>query len=242
MIRNLKVLIAAAMALTAFGVTSATSAHAADEFHCQISPCTLTLQPDGAVGSATAHHVFVVKGETHQGKPGGTVSFTCEQITGDKTLSGNTATEVTFENIAYDGCSVAGNPITVDMTSCDYKFTALNGTPTAAGSQVHLECTVPGDGIDLTFGGIICFKITPLTTISGGIKYHDVNPPNKAELTAEVANIGIPIAAVDIVNTENAVCKGAVNLRKIESATYTTGHTIVTGENASGVMANVWYE
>ena len=74
MIRNLKILIAAAMALAAFGATSATSAHAADEFHCAISPCTLTLQPDGAAGSTTAHHVLVFKGENHQGKKGTTIS------------------------------------------------------------------------------------------------------------------------------------------------------------------------
>ena len=39
MIRNLKVLVAAAMALAAFGVFSASGAQAA-EFHCSAEPCT----------------------------------------------------------------------------------------------------------------------------------------------------------------------------------------------------------
>ena len=241
MMRNLKVLIAATMALAAFGVTSATSAHAADEFHCAISPCTLTLQPDGL--TTTAHQVLVIKGENHQAKKGVTASYTCNRITGDKTLTGNTATEVTFQGIAYDSCEIAGESFTVTMNSCDYKFTAANGTPTQTGSQVHLECTTVGDGIELDIEGVPCLKITPLTTISGGIKYHDVSPPNKAELTAEVANIGIPPAAVDIINTSNPTCLGVFNLKTIEAVTLTTGHTIITGENpVSGVMANVWYE
>ena len=235
-----KVLIPAAIALAAFGVTSATSAHAADEFHCAISPCTLTLKPDGFAGSTTAHHVFVVKGETHQGKKGSGLAFTCKQITGDKTLSGNTATEITFQNPVYDECEVAGEEVTVTMNSCDYNFTAANGTPTQTGSQVHLECTVPGDGIELDIEGIPCIKVTPLTTISGGIKYHH-SGGSETELTAEVANVGIPAAAVHINNTENAICKGIVNLKTIESATYTTGHTIITGEDPE-VTPTLWYE
>ena len=83
------------------------------------------------------------------------------------------------------------NEVKVTMNSCDYKFTAANGTPTQTGSQVHLECTTVGDGIELRHRTELpCLKVTPLTTISGGfIKYHDVSPPNKAELTAEVANV-----------------------------------------------------
>jgi hypothetical protein len=34
-----------------------------------------------------------------------------------------------------------------------------------------------------------------------------------------------------------------INLKTVEEATYTTGNTIITGENpATGVMANVWHE
>ena len=59
MIRNLKVLVAAAMALAAFGVFSASGAQAA-EFHCSTEPCTGTLKPDETAGTKTSHHVFIV--------------------------------------------------------------------------------------------------------------------------------------------------------------------------------------
>ena len=54
----------------------------------------------------------------------------------------------------------------------------------------------------------------------------------KLELTAEVANVvdSTPLRWI-IINTDNAICKGVVNLKTIESATYTTGHTIITGED-----------
>ncbi len=60
MIRNLKVLFAAALAPTALGAIAA-SAQGADEFHCSVEPCRGTLKPDGT--GKTAHQVFVVENE-----------------------------------------------------------------------------------------------------------------------------------------------------------------------------------
>ena len=172
-----KVLIPAAIALAAFGVTSATSAHAADEFHCAISPCTLTLKPDGFAGSTTAHHVFVVKGETHAGqKRSGRLAFTCKQITGDKTLTGNTATEITFQNLVYDECEVAGErsyrhneQLRLQVHSSKW-HTDANGQSGAPRMHHPLEMELNYD-IERQ---LPCIKVTPMTTISGGfIKYHD---------------------------------------------------------------------
>lgn len=254
MIRNLKVLIAAAMALAAFGAFGASGAHAAEEkFHCSVEPCTLTLQKDGT--GTTAHQVFVVKGETHAGVKGATVSFTCNEITGEATVNTKTSTEATFTNLAYKHggptglCTVAGQEVVkVDMNSCDYKFTSTGGG-TTAGSVVHVECSKAGDGIELTLEGVACLKVTPLTTTATtavpGVKYHDANsaPPLKTILTAIVSNIVLPAGAVDIVNTENATCKGFIGLKTIEGATYTTGNTNVIAEtHPGGAPANVWFE
>jgi hypothetical protein len=68
MIRNLKILLAAAMALAALEAISASGAQAA-EFHCTVEPCRVTLKPDGT--GKTAHHVLVVR----KGEASG--SFTC---------------------------------------------------------------------------------------------------------------------------------------------------------------------
>ena len=49
MIRNLKVLIAAAMVLGAFSASGAQAA----EFHCGVVNCVFTTSPDGTVGTST---------------------------------------------------------------------------------------------------------------------------------------------------------------------------------------------
>lgn len=55
MIRNLKVLLAAAMALAAFGAFSASSAQAVEtEFHCEVAPCSFTLKTDPARGNSAS--------------------------------------------------------------------------------------------------------------------------------------------------------------------------------------------
>ncbi len=80
MIRNLKALLVAALALTALGAI-ATSAHAADEFHCSVTPCRGTLATDG--GAKNAHHVFIVENEATSKS----VSFTCESLRGTSKTS-----------------------------------------------------------------------------------------------------------------------------------------------------------
>ena len=77
MIRNLRVLFAAALALTALGAITA-SAHAADEFHCSVSICGIRgkLSTDGT--GAEAHHVFIVENAAKTES----VSFTCESLRG----------------------------------------------------------------------------------------------------------------------------------------------------------------
>src|ERR1044071_4586469 len=84
MIRNLKVLIAAALALAAFGALGAAGAQAA-EFHCSVEPCRYTLKPDGT--GKTAHHVFrIVKGETSG-------AVICTTLSGEATSAKKTTTE-----------------------------------------------------------------------------------------------------------------------------------------------------
>jgi hypothetical protein len=115
MIRNLKILTLVAMALAAFGATSASGAQAA-EFHCSVEPCIVTVKPDGIVGSKTAHSVLVVK----QGAVG--VSTTCQQVTADALSLIKTFKEITLTGIVYHVCDVAGELSTVRMNGCEYHF------------------------------------------------------------------------------------------------------------------------
>jgi hypothetical protein len=238
MIRNFKALITAGMALTALGAIGAVSAHAAEEnFHCSIEPCTLTLKPDGA--TTTAHHVFVVKGESNAGVKGSTASFTCNELSGESTQANKTFNEATFTNLKYNTCKVAGETVIADMNTCDYRFTSAGGAPGGAGSVVHLECTKAGDGIDLTINGTVCVKVTPLTAT--GLKFHE-GDAHTEQMTAENNNIALPAGATHLQNIANANCK-AVGLKTVEEAKYTTGHTLVTAEEdkVSGLMASCWY-
>jgi len=244
MIRNLKVLIAAAMALMAFGALSAT-AHAAEEkFHCSVAPCRATLAPDETAGTTTAHHVFVVKGESNGGVKGSSVSFTCNQLSGEATSALATTTELTFTKLKYlnsageDKCKVgASETVTVDFTECDYKFTSTGGG-TAEGSEVHVLCP-PGQAIHIKINGTSCITIDALT--AKAIGYHDSNIGGAKKIVTATANVALPPAAVTLENIGNANC-AAVGLKTVESATYTTGNTLVKAETEAGVTANAWFE
>jgi len=248
MIRNLKVLIAAAMALAAFGAFSATAHALPDEFHCSVEPCYGTLEPDEKAGTTTAHHVFVVKGKTAAGAEAST-SFTCDQLTGTLTLATKTATEVTvkgdptgapkYENAAgTQKCKVgASETVEVDMTSCHYQFTAAGGTTDAA--EVHVLCSTVGDGIDIKINGTLCLQVTPTTATGIGYRTVGTTPNRKITVTA---NVALPNLSLDLKNIGNANCS-ALGMASTTGATYTTGNTLVKGlTDPGGLAAEVWYE
>jgi hypothetical protein len=245
MIRNLKVLLAAATALAAFGAFSA-SAHAAEEkFHCSVEPCRATLLPDEAASTTTAHHVFVVKGKTAGGFDA-SVSFTCNQLTGEATSNTQTTTELTFTNLRYENaageqkCKVgASETLALNFTSCDYNFTSTGGSTSTA--QIHVFCGTAGDGIDLSVKGTTCLQITPFT--STGLGYHDSNIGGAKHLVTATANVVVPAAALDLKNVGNANC-AALNLVSVTSSIFTTGNTLVTTETDTvpPIMANAWFE
>ena len=243
MIRNLKVLFAAAMALAAFGAFSS-SAHAAEElFHCTVAPCTATLAADETAGTTTAHHVFVVKGKTAGGTES-SFSITCPQLTGQATLSTQTATEATVTNLKYENaksearCVFFGSEsLEINFTSCDYKVQSLNGSKSTA--QVHVLCSTAGDAIDLSIKGTLCFQITPFT--STGLGYHDSLIGGVKKVVTATANVAVPGAAVDLKNVGSANC-AVFGLSSVTAATYTTGNTLVKTETEAGVVAGGWFE
>jgi len=227
MIRNLKVLLAAALALTALGAIAA-SAHAADEFNCSATPCRGTLKPDGT--GKTAHHVFIVENTAKTES----VSFTCETLSGEGSIATSPATQVTAENLNYANCTANGSSgVVVDMNGCTYSFKALNGT--TDGAEVTVACPT-GKQIEITYNG--CVMDVKGGFSATGIGYSTVGVSPNREITATTSNVVIPEAQIKATGTK-AQC--LINPEQALLGTYTTGNTLVTGETAGGEMKDAWY-
>jgi hypothetical protein len=247
MIRNLKVLFAAAMALTAFGAIAA-NAHAAEEFHCSVEPCRARTTTDGT--GATAHHVFIVENAAKTES----VSFTCESFRGEARTAVKNTTELTFawpnttlrpnhDREAYDNCKVNGSPgVEVHMNTCEYKFKSAGGSTGTA----HVSVVCPGTAkieIRIPTGGIFTIGSQELN----GIGYHTIgtSPNRETTVTANVTNI------VTTCDGTKATC--LIDPAQTLTGTYTTGNTIVTAEedlteaeeiteHKTPVMADGWFE
>jgi hypothetical protein len=226
MIRNIKVLLIAGMAVAALGALSASSAQASGEqYHCTVAPCEIKVNHDGT--SKTAHQVF-----DFQVNGGNLTTVTCPGITGDATSATKTTTELTITGLSYgaaNACNVGGQLATVHTNGCHYLFTA--GTPTAEG-EVHIQCPA-GKAIEITFNtctvsvGSQTLKKSAATT---GILYHNVG----TEVTVESNLDGIH-------GTTTAACPGGAGT--FITGTYTTGNALVTGQvDPGGAMATVFYE
>lgn len=224
MTRNLKVLLAAAVALTAIGAFSASGAQAA-EFHCDPSAgttsCKYTLKPDGAVPGTTSHHVSVLTNSI-----GETVSITCNQLEGSGTAAQTSAT-LRINNPAYTTCKANGQAATVRMNSCAYNFSAA-GTVSiegcAAGKPIEIEI--------VETGGIVTVGNQSGLT---GVTYHNLGTTaaNTTEVTVSINSPHIPVTTDGNVLIACAPC----------TIDYTTGNTIITAESdvATPAMVPGWW-
>lgn len=160
MIRNLRILIAAAMALAAFGALGASGVQAA-EFHCSVEPCRVTMKPDGT--GKTAHHVITFKG----------IQTTCAAVTGEATMSSKTSSELTIANIKGESCTLIGQPSTLTSNGCHYLL--------GSGGTLTIVCPA-GKEIENSGGG--CLYNIPSQGPIAGVSYHNVG---STEVTAEIA-------------------------------------------------------
>jgi hypothetical protein len=237
MIRNLKVLLAAAMALAAFGALSAGAAHAAEEFHCQVgvAPCTWTATQDGAANSVTGSQVIIPKN-----KAGETGSYKCGTVEGGSTSTTATTPELTFGAVGLLGwgnCKVNGSSeVKVRTNGCHFLFTAANGS-TIAGATVHELCkTAKHIEIEIPETGCI-FEVTPQTLT--GAHYHNIGAGATTEVTVEVKTgqeIAVEVAKV------GAGCVPKAAVGETLTATY-TGNYLFTAErdNILKEMVEGWW-
>jgi hypothetical protein len=208
MIRNLKVLIAAAMALAAIGVVNASGALAAD-FHCSVEPCKVTVKADG-MGKA-AHHVLVVK----QGAV--SASFTCNSISGEGESATKTAATLTLKNILYAGCNINGTEgAAITMNGCTYLFAAEGG-------KLTIQCP-EGKSILIKLGAceLSIGAQGPLSSVA----YTNIN--SKKEVTVSTAVKNIKANATGCAGL--GLANGAYN-----EGEYPTGNTIVFAEGGASV-------
>jgi len=174
MIRNLKFLVAATMAIAAFGAMGSAGAQAA-EFHCSVSPCQVTMKPDGT--GKTAHHVINVAG----------FQTTCGSITGEGTLTEKTSSELTIGNLKGENCVIIGQQSTLTSNGCHYLLKSA-GTLT-------IKCP---EGKVIENNGINCNYDMPPQGPLPGVSFHtvgggtEVTVEIKVKLTVSVYGVGCP--------------------------------------------------
>lgn len=180
MIRNLKALGLAVLAVLALGALAA-SAQAEPTFTNLVegeAQVTYKIKPDGT--GKTAHMVLEIK----KADGTGLKAITCNELTGDATVAANERNDATFITPEFKGnCVFVGQPVTVQNTGCNFTFTA-NG-------QIHLEnetalniCEVGQKPIH--FSALNCKVEIPGQTLNGIVYHNQVG----GTVTVEAKEIG----------------------------------------------------
>ena len=179
MIRNLKVLGLALVAVFALSAMAA-SAASADDFTAESYPVTLT----GTHDPETPADKFTTTGG----------SVECPNATYHATASGaTTALTVTPEfNSPNDTCKAFGLlPTIIDMNGCTFTFNVNAGTTTGT-VDIH-ECTNPATGIAVTVNDNTAGTMTTKCTVHveeqtgiNGVTYKNVGAGATREVTIEI--------------------------------------------------------
>jgi hypothetical protein len=214
-----------AMALGALGTSGAQAA--GERFHCAVEPCVLTPQPDEAIGTKTAHHVFVLTNSWGQSN-----SITCSLISGDAEFVEATAAAATLTNISYFSCTFVGQKTEVKMNGCQYVFDAeVWGFE---GSNVEVQCPALAK-IQFEVPGC---KVEVGSQKLSGITYHNIGTQGtntRVTISASVSNI-----VATMVGTQ-AGCGGVDPTKTPIVGTYATGNTIVKSETRTQERVDSWW-
>jgi hypothetical protein len=218
MIRNLKVLLLAALAVTAVGALTASSASAhktAEKFTnvTSASSTVVTTAIDGEAKSSTAHHVLDVPGNgsltCNAADLKGTVAAILEPAS--ITLEEEKANEVGFTE-----CKFVGQTAKVKMNGCVFVFTPMNASIICPGGQ-EIEFSVGSAGFSCTV------KVPGGQEFKEAVKFENLGAGNERHVTAEVLAKGV-----------KGTVLGPLCLTETPAFTtgeYTTGNTLVTGFN-----------
>ena len=211
MIRNLKVLLLAALTISAVGAIAASSAsasHATAQRFTNLtsgSPTVVTTETDGSVGSSTAHQVF----DTTNG------AATCKATDLKGTVgTGPEPEEAIFEEDEAKGfteCKFLGQTATVKMNGCKLTFTPHDANVVGCG----------GTFIEISAGGCTV-KIPEQGLFKEAVKYENLGAGgNDMYVTAEVAT------KAEVEGTASGA--GCIATGPFTTGQYTTGNTLVKG-------------
>jgi hypothetical protein len=215
MIRNLKVLGLAMVAVLAMSamVASAASAH---EFKSEAASTQLT-------GKQVGEHVFTAEGN----------EVKCTTATFNGTQSGTEADEVTIHPEYGKGLDPEGNPgkcrfsaltATVTTTGCDYKFDSETSEAGHATTQVvcaeKSNITISLSGCTITIGA---------QTVDGGVSFDNEGSGTTQQVKVTATATGIDYSASGFGCSLAGIKTGAHS-----DGTY-NGTTTVTGEKPSTV-------
>ncbi len=212
MIRNLKALGLAVLAVCALGAVSASSASAF---------FTSSVEHVSVSGSQTTNHVFTTSVGT----------VTCKKATFAGTSIGTAkegqfTTESQTVTPTYGECTAFGFGATVTTTGCTYKFTrtGTDGTGTPIG-PVHVECEA-GKKIKIVAAGFCTMEVGPQTP-EGHVSFKTTFPPGN----------GLTVEDVDVKSTVTGI-KYEGNCGSGTNGTY-SGEATVRGFNTAGEPVNV---
>jgi hypothetical protein len=233
MIRNLKAL---GLALVAVFAMSAMAASAAQAEEADFFTGHTTL---GEEENVFTHGNIEAVGHGTQRFDTSLGTFSCEEVRGTATLAEESDT-LTAENIEYTGCDALGVfPTGVNMNGCHYTFDAgqMTGAESATGSFVIEGCSSGGITINVyafgtsteevhnETGEVICeIHVPEQTPTEGPISYENVEDPEtgKDALTVEAEEVKVHTEI-----TAGTACNEGVDT----NAVYTGGFTATAKDN-----------
>jgi hypothetical protein len=232
MIRNLKTLLLAALAVTAFGALAASAAQAHPQFTVPgagvAEETTLTALPDGT--GKTAHHVFDIRKE-----PGvGVLSITCNEFTGDATVVGSSFNSATVTphwgklvaGVFKTECNFAGQEVEVNTGACDLVFTATGTVIIQTDTKLVGECKHGKQPITFNNSTLNCHVEVGEQEITG-VKYNNLAD---GTITVEPTELAVKYNATGV----------GCPYGTLENGQFTTGNTIITGERAGKMVEVKW--
>ena len=230
MIRNLKALVLAALAVAALGAVMASAAQAAPKFTVEgaveSTETTLTTLKDGT--GKTAHQVFdIFNSEGKEEK-----SITCNEATGDATVKGASQTAILALTPGFSGsCQFLGQEVVVENKGCTFEFTALGLLHIR--SQAGKECKAGKNPIIFQTKAPLECKVEVAEQTVEGITYHNLAD---GTITINVPEAGVP--TLNYTATGKDCPFGART-----NGNFTTGNVIITGEKkGTETMVNISWD
>jgi len=235
MIRNLKVLGLALMAVLALGAVAASAASA--KFDSEAASTTVSGQQE-----TEFEHKFKVEAGETECKTAKFHSMSAQTNTGPvsgKAVAGGFTSETLTIEPTYSGCKndLLGD-MTVKMNDCDYRFTAGEGIEagTRVKGEVKIVCHAGGKIEVFKTSGVNPCKITVGEQEVKGITYHNKETGANRDVTVEAGVSGLAYTQDGIFCPGN----GGKAEKAFANGTY-NGNVTVKGENTgTSTPAGIW--